>query len=170
MRISLVKVITQLNLYNMKKNVFLFSLFLLLFVANGVYAQKEKSVGVSAGLVFLDEIDYAKVGVEYNMDLSKSIRFSPSIDGYFGTNSCVAIHADFNYLIPLTDKIKFFPILGVSYVTDDLVLKSDRLGVNAGLGLQHDLSDKFALNAKLKYQILDHSDLMVLGIGLVRKF
>lgn len=156
----------------MKNNVvfFVVSVFLLILVSNGVNAQNNNSIGLNAGIVFLDEMDFAKVGVEFNTKMSEHFRFSPSIDAYIASSSCVSINADVDYLINPYDKWQFFPIAGVAYVTDELDLDFNRVGLNLGIGTQYDLSEKIAFNIKAKYQLLDGSDEIVLGIGLLRKF
>ena len=150
--------------------IFMFSALMSFCVSNEINAQKEKSFGVSAGIGFSDEIDFAKVGVEFNMDINEHFRFSPSADFYLSSSSCVSLNGDFSYLIKSSEKFEIFPIVGVAYITDEFDLSFDRVGLNVGAGVQYDLSNNFALNAKAKYQVVKSQDNVVIGVGVVKKF
>lgn len=154
------------------KNRFIFlslSLILLTAAFSEMNAQKSKSIGVSTGIGFLDDFEFAKVGAEFNWDVFDHVRFTPSLDYYISSSSYLSANADFSYVIGIAEKMEFFPILGIAYVTGGNWI-GDTFGANIGLGIQYDLKNDFALNAKLKYQLAGDADVMVLGVGIVKKF
>lgn len=160
---------SNLKDFIMRKCVFLlFALGIALFYfSNDVNAQNKKSIGLTAGLGFLEEIDYAKVGIEFNLDLNDHFRFSPSANYYFSSSSSnVSLDGDLNYLIKSSEKLEFFPIVGISYIVGDI----NKFGLNLGFGMQYDLANDFAINAKAKYQLVKNWDDILIGIGLVKNF
>lgn len=151
----------------MRKRVFFFSFLAMLCVMNNVSAQKSKSIGVNAGVGFLEEFDFAKVGVEFNLDVSNHFRFSPSVNYFFSSSvSAVSLEGDLSYVIQSSDRFEFFPIVGVGYLTGDI----EKFAFNVGMGMQYDLVNNFAINAKAKYQLVKDFNEIVLSIGVVKKF
>ena len=97
---------------------------------------------------------------------------------------------DVHYLFSLGDNIKVYPLAGLTYLrgsvdgftqtvstpAGSITVGSNEshsdgnLGVNLGGGFQYDLSEKFALNAEVKFQIIKNSNQGVISAGFLYKF
>ena len=78
------------------------------------------------------------------------------------------VDADAHYIMPVSVSASLYPIGGLHYsqwTFDDL---SDwRLGINLGLGVQHDIGYRIRANYELKYQFIrDYSQIVFMaGFG-----
>ena len=94
------------------------------------------------------------------------------------------INLNAHYLFTLSDKVKVYPLAGISYTNwkfddggdDDYDYGGDdggstgKIGFNLGGGIQYDLTEKVFLNGEIKYQYIDHFDQLVFGVGIGYKF
>ncbi|MFR5269832.1 MAG: outer membrane beta-barrel protein [Hoylesella buccalis] len=97
---------------------------------------------------------------------------------------------DVHYLFPLGNNIKVYPLAGLTYlrgsvdgftqtvntpdgnitVGNNESYSDGNLGLNLGGGFQYDLTDKLALNAEVKFQIIKNTNQGVISAGLAYKF
>ncbi len=177
-------------------------LFLTLCVAligTAAYAQKgETAIGVNVG--YGTEISNLGIGVKSQCGLTDAIRLEAGFDYFFEKDnlSMWDININAHYLIPLADKIKFYPIVGVTYtnwkvdfkefdifdkiassyynptgstlMTDGGSKSEGKFGVNLGGGVQYDINDKWSVNFEVKYQLISDFNQAVFGLGLAYKF
>ena len=87
------------------------------------------------------------------------------------------IDADIHYIIPMGTQFSMYPLVGLGFSEwknmevkpelDENNVYNQRLGLNAGLGFQYDLSYKTRATFEVKYQgVKDYSQVaFMLGIG-----
>lgn len=151
----------------MKKKVFI---FLLMCVAmDPLSAQTgNTSVGVKMGYEYQDGWSAFYWGAEVNVDLTQAIRLTPSFDySFYGSGKNTwGVNVDAAYLIPVAQRLSFFPFAGVAY----LHAGNNYIGVNVGAGFAYACTDRIDLSLKAKYQIVKEADQLQVGIGIAYKF
>ena len=158
------------------------------------FAQKgDKAVGVN--LSYGTEISNLGFGVKGQYVLTNEIRLEAGFDYFLKKDgmSMWDVNVNAHYLFPITDKIKVYPLAGLTYtnwkvsmgvddINEDLKnslgddyneVKSDsegKFGVNLGGGIQYDINSRWAVNFELKYQLISKFNQAVFGIGIAYKF
>ena len=157
----------------MKKLIVLFSM--MFFIMGSAFAQK----GIQAAGVHLSygtEIESLGIGVKYQYNFTDNLRFEPSINYYFGKQDVdmFDLNANVHYLFPMASNIRVYPLAGLTFARwnfssfdgEDVT----RLGVNAGAGIEFDMTDQLMLNFELKYQFVSDLDQAVFSVGLAYMF
>jgi outer membrane protein X len=156
------------------------------------FAQKgDVVVGVNTS--YGTEIKNVGFGVKAQYHFTDALRAEVSGDYFLKKDglSLWDINLNFHYLFPLGDKIKIYPLAGVTftnwkydysgfldgveesmkYLFDDLDSENaTRFGANLGGGIQYDITNNFIINAEAKYQLISDLDQAVFTIGLAYKF
>ena len=163
----------------MRKLLILMSFIALL--ANSSFAQKgNKAVGVH-----VDASASMGIGAKFQYCITEAIRLEPNVNYYFGNvGNIVDINANVNYLFPIFEKAKVYPLAGIGfgfnkeYVLDETNYEdsgnfetSGGLVVNLGGGAEYTLNDKFSLGADLKYQVVTGGfNHITFSVGVIYKF
>lgn len=101
---------------------------------------------------------------------TENVRAEASFDYFFEKDDTNMwdINANFHYLVPVADKVRFYPLVGLGIVSfyDSLTDATVKLCLNAGGGIQYKLADDLAIGAEAKYQIINRHNQLVVGIGV----
>lgn len=172
----------------------IFSTLCFVLIGLSAFAQKgEKAIGL--GLSYGTEISNPGIGVFGQYNISDAFRAEASFDYFLKKDdlSMWDVNINVHYLIPIANKIKAYPLAGLSftnwksefsidyepcdeyhqYFTDDDLEGSwseSKFGLNLGAGLQYDLNEQFAIKAEAKYQLISDFDQAVFNIGVAYKF
>ena len=161
----------------------------------GTLAQTgEKAVGLNVS--YGTEIKNIGIGVKGQYNFTDVIRGEASFDYFLKKDglSMWDVNLNAHYLFPLGDKLKVYPLAGLSFTNwkADLILEWDddikdligedlededlgtwsesKFGVNLGGGIQYDLTDKLIFSAEAKYQLISDFDQAVFSVGVAYKF
>lgn len=90
-----------------------------------------------------------------------------------------------HYLFRVAPKVNVYPLIGLGYAsckyntfsvdyntleTEEGTVNEGKFAVNVGVGGEYQLTDKWALDAELKYQIISGFGQLVIGVGVAYKF
>lgn len=167
-------------------------------VSVGAFAQKgEQRVGLN--LNYGTEIANVGLGAKYQYGLTDAIRLEGGFDYFFKKDgaSMWDININAHYLFPFADKFAAYPLVGLTYTNwgldyavgydmdsnsstgnmwgmDEEIasgkVHESRFGVNLGAGIQYDITDNWAANFEIKYQLIGDFGQAVFGIGAAYKF
>ena len=154
------------------------------------YAQKgEKAVGIN--LSYGTEISNIGIGVKGQYNFTDAIRAEASFDYFLKKDGLKMwdINVNAHYLFPVSNKIKVYPLVGVTYsnwsttytaysypsstgqeTSEEVSSSTGKFGVNLGGGASYDITDNLVLNAEVKYQLISNFNQAVFGIGIAYKF
>ena len=157
----------------------------------GAFAQEGQAY-LGGQLAYPTDIKSLGIGVKGGYGITDAIRTQATFDYFLKKDnvSCWDLNLDVHYLFPLGDNIKVYPLAGLTYLrcsvdgftqtvstpAGSITVGSNEshsdgnLGVNLGGGFQYDLSEKFALNAEVKFQIIKNNNQGVISAGLAYKF
>lgn len=157
----------------------------------GAFAQEGQAY-LGGQLAYPTDIKSLGIGVKGGYGITDAIRTQATFDYFLKKDnvSCWDLNLDVHYLFPLGDNIKVYPLAGLTYlrcsvdgftqtvstpagsstVGSNESHSDGNLGVNLGGGFQYDLSEKFALNAEVKFQIIKNSNQGVISAGFLYKF
>lgn len=150
-------------LYFMKKQLVLFSMFL---IALGVLAQKPKN-SLQANVLYGSKIETVGFGLTFNLT-GKKHEFSPSINLYLPKNDAKVKEINFDYhrLYGIGEKVTVFPIIGLGLAEWDgfsgegesaLGDNDTKFGLNLGLGGRYTINDRFDAGFQFKYSAMSSS-------------
>ena len=157
----------------------------------GAFAQEGRPY-LGGQLAYPTDIKSLGVGLKGGYGITDAIRTQATFDYFLKKDnvSCWDLNLDVHYLFPLGDNIKVYPLAGLTYLrcsvdgftqtvstpAGSITVGSNEshsdgnLGVNLGGGFQYDLSEKFALNAEVKFQIIKNNNQGVISAGFLYKF
>ncbi len=157
----------------------------------GAFAQEGRAY-LGGQLAYPTDIESLGVGLKGGYGITDAIRTQATFDYFLKKNNASwwDINLDVHYLFSLGDNIKIYPLAGLTYLrgsvdgftqtvstpAGSITVGSNEshsdgnLGVNLGGGFQYDLSEKFALNAEVKFQIIKNSNQGVISAGFLYKF
>lgn len=157
----------------------------------GAYAQEGQAY-LGGQLAYPTDIKSLGIGVKGGYGITDAIRTQATFDYFLKKDnvSCWDLNLDVHYLFPLGDNIKVYPLAGLTYlrcsvdgftqtvstpagsitVGSNESYSDGNLGVNLGGGFQYDLTEKLALNAEVKFQIIKNNNQGVISAGLAYKF
>lgn len=157
----------------------------------GAFAQEGQAY-LGGQLAYPTDIKSLGIGVKGGYGITDAIRTQATFDYFLKKDnvSCWDLNLDVHYLFPLGDNIKVYPLAGLTYLrcsvdgftqtvstpAGSITVGSNEshsdgnLGVNLGGGFQYDLSEKFSLNAEVKFQIIKNSNQGVISAGFLYKF
>lgn len=99
----------------------------------------EKSIGLNFGY----SEDF--IGIKFNYVIVNQLRVSPSLNQFMGNGSGLEVQADLHYLITLAPQIHVYPLAGITYSD------AGRSAVNAGIGVEHELTYHLTAGLEVKY-------------------
>lgn len=149
-------------------------------------AQKGEMAG-GVQLNYGSEIESLGIGAKFQYGITDAIRVEPSFNYFFGKNSFNMFDFNLNahYLFKVANKVNAYPLAGLGYTSweiggieiddDDFEVESEssrsgKIAVNLGAGIEYQLTNKLAVNAELKYQIISNFNQLVFGVGMTYKF
>ena len=180
------------------------------------FAQVKGDKAVGVNLSYGTEISNLGIGVKGQYNFTDNIRGEASFDYFLEKDGLKMwdINVNAHYLFPITDKIKVYPLVGLTYANfsvgsidygwdedwssrskkgqlrksnywygydddddddDDDESESgssseSKFGVNLGGGISYDITDKWAVNFEVKYQLISDFNQAVFGVGVAYKF
>lgn len=167
----------------MKKN-FLFACLMLLGTA--AFAQKAE-MGVGLNLNYGLHSDYKNFGFGGKFQYTFSalpLRAEASANYFLKKDECTMwdINANVHYLFGLGDKLRAYPIFGVTLLGSKVSMPAmdygygvevegedasdTNVGINAGAGIEYQLTNNLYIGAEVKYQIVKDWDRPVVSVGL----
>ncbi len=163
----------------MRKTALLLLILLFTLASTKLKAQYEGTFGMGAHIDYASEIQRPGIGIDLQYYITNNIRVAPSLTYYMQVKEkrMWNLEGDVHYMIPTSRMFSLYPVVGVAFSEWKNMVKSvdssgndiynNRLGLNAGLGMQYDFRYKTRLNFEVKYQsIKDYSQAAIsLGIG-----
>ncbi|MCR5242608.1 MAG: porin family protein [Prevotella sp.] len=150
------------------KRVFLAMVIALISMSAMAQSQGDKALGFNVS--YGTDIKNVGVGVKGQYMFTENVRAEASFDYFFEKDDTNMwdINANFHYLVPVADKVRFYPLVGLGIVSfyDSLTDATVKLCLNAGGGIQYKLADDLAIGAEAKYQIINRHNQLVVGIGV----
>lgn len=166
-----------------------FIIALVAFIGMSVQAQSVKgdmAAGVNVAYGTKDGFSNFGIGAKFQYNLSDAIRIEPSATYFFKKDYTKMWDANVNihYLFNVAEKFTVYPLAGVSLVGVKAEVDHDfgvmdfgevsasetKFGANLGGGAQYWLTESFALNFEVKYQLVSDFDRPVFSLGGVVKF
>lgn len=167
----------------MKKLMMIAAMMIMTIAASAQDGKMAAGVNVNYGT----SSDYSQLGLgaKFQYEFLENVRgevsgnyFLPKDDHYIWD-----LNLNFHYLVGLGEKANVYPLVGLSYMTSGAsgdakkyleALGADtsdsNIGFNAGAGIEYFVSEKFKLNAEVKYQYVKDGDWLVFGIGAAYVF
>lgn len=166
-----------------------FIIALVAFIGMSVQAQSVKgdmAAGVNVAYGTKDGFSNFGIGAKFQYNLSDAIRIEPSATYFFKKDYTKMWDANVNihYLFNVAEKFTVYPLAGVSLVGvkaevdldfgvmdfGEVSASETKFGANLGGGAQYWLTESFALNFEVKYQLVSDFDRPVFSLGGVVKF
>lgn len=166
-----------------------FIIALVAFIGMSVQAQNVKgdmAAGVNVAYGTKDGFSNFGIGAKFQYNLSDAIRIEPSATYFFKKDYTKMWDANVNihYLFNVAEKFTVYPLAGVSLVGvkaevdldfgvmdfGEVSASETKFGANLGGGAQYWLTESFALNFEVKYQLVSDFDRPVFSLGGVVKF
>ena len=166
-----------------------FIIALVAFIGMSVQAQSVKgdmAAGVNVAYGTKDGFSNFGIGAKFQYNLSDAIRIEPSATYFFKKDYTKMWDANVNihYLFNVAEKFTVYPLAGVSLVGvkaevdldfgvmdfGEVSASETKFGANLGGGAQYWLTESFALNFEVKYQLVNDFDRPVFSLGGVVKF
>ena len=166
-----------------------FVIALVAFIGMSVQAQSVKgdmAAGVNVAYGTKDGFSNFGIGAKFQYNLSDAIRIEPSATYFFKKDYTKMWDANVNihYLFNVAEKFTVYPLAGVSLVGvkaevdldfgvmdfGEVSASETKFGANLGGGAQYWLTESFALNFEVKYQLVSDFDRPVFSLGGVVKF
>lgn len=173
----------------MKKFYLVIALFCLASIA--AFAQDNKW-GVGLNIGYGTDVSTAFLGAKAEYNINEAFTVAASFNHYFKKTidgedynapgaeadlKCWDLNLDFHWNVYRSDLIKFYPLIGLTYLhakaTNEMsnitVSASDgKFGANIGAGVRFDIAANWAIAAEAKYQIIDGSQFVPMATIMYR--
>ena len=167
-----------MKITSITKNILLAAVILILSTSKSL-AQYNGTFGMGTHLTYGSEIQRPGIGIDFHYYITNNFRIAPSFTHYLQikNKSMWNIDGDIHYVIPIGTQFSLYPLAGIHFSewknmktsseASDVNVYNQRLGLNAGLGFQYDLSYKTRATFEVKYQSMkDYSQVaFMLGVG-----
>ena len=170
----------------MKRLLFVIAIALFVTTAN---AQDKGDMAVGAQVAFGTGDGFSNIGIgaKFQWNPANRLRLEPSFT-YFLKKDLVSmwdISANVHYQFPLGKVVGFYPLAGVGVMGVKVDIpevdlgeygsyggsaSDTKFGVNVGVGADFNLSEKFVVNAEVKYTIVQHWNRLIISAGFAYKF
>ncbi len=135
-------------------------------------AQKgEKAVGIN--LNYGSEVETLGLGAKFQYDFTDVIRGELAFNNFFKKHGLKMwnLEATAHYLLPLSDKITFYPLSGLCFAkASSGGWSNSEWGANLGGGIEFGLAENLCLDFEAKYQLVSDLDQAIISVGLAYKF
>ena len=174
------------------------ALFLVLFTAEGAFAQKKGETTFGVNMAYGIKVPNVGMELEMHYGILDDIRLEASFD-YLFRNKAINmwdLNLNAHYVIPVSKHVGLYPLVGFAYTNwgvkanwsvedkeiadkiEDMGLLTEgkvsghtgKIGANLGVGADYNLSEKLALNLEAKYQLLSDLSQVVFSCGVTYKF
>lgn len=152
-------------------------------------AQEKGETTLGAQVVYGsgDGLSNIGIGAEFQWNVINNLRLAPSFT-YFLKKDYVSMWnggVDVHYLFPVSDLITLYPLAGVGmwgvkvsvpevdlgeYGSYGGSVSDTEFGFNIGGGVDFNLSEKFAINAEIKYKLGGDWSRLLISAGVAYKF
>lgn len=151
----------------------IFLTMLVVLVSVSAMAQ-DKKFGVGFNLLYGTEIKNVGFGVKGQYYATEAVRVEANAAYYMKKNDLKMwdVNVVGHYLIPVANNMYVYPLAGVGITnwSTNILNNKAKFTINLGGGYQFDVAEDFAINAEIKYQIIDSYNQAVFAIGAVYKF
>ncbi len=144
-----------------------------------LFAQEKGDMGAGVNLSYGTKDGFSNfgIGAKFQYNILDNLRIEPSAT-YFLKKDYVSmweVNANAHYLFGLSDNFFLYPLAGVAFVGYEVgegafSASDSKLGFNLGAGAEYLLTETFALNFEIKYQIVSDFDRPIFSIGAAYKF
>lgn len=176
----------------------LFFTFIVSLISICSFAQTKGDKAVGINLSYATKNSNIGIGVKGQYNITDAIRTEASFDYFLKKDGLTVwdINVNAHYLFPVANKIKIYPLAGLTYThwnssfsfevpkiagyygsygnDEDYDLDSSsstgKIGVNLGGGASYELTDQLLLNAEIKYQLISDYNQAVFSVGIAYKF
>lgn len=138
----------------------------LMLMSVGAFAQGKFAIGANAGVaLYGNEYNPFGIGAKLQYEFTENLRAEAAYNYWFakkvdilGTefkSGVMDIDLTLQYLIPVADKVKVYPLAGANLgIThgDMLAEQQSMIGFQAGAGIEYYISDNVKVNLDAKYQ------------------
>lgn len=148
---------------------------------NNKYSSLDRkgAMALGAGVYYGTEIENVGLGFQFDYYLTNAFRLTPNATVWFKKDNLSSwdINFDVNYIIPLAQRWKVYPIAGLTLsswkrhsVGDIESDTKTKFGVNLGAGIEYDITSNWFLNFEFKYRIISDYDQAAMGVGFGYRF
>lgn len=144
-----------------------------------LFAQEKGDMGAGVNLSYGTKDGFSNfgIGAKYQYNILDNLRIEPSAN-YFLKKDYVSmwdINANMHYLFSLGESFRLYPLAGVALVgvkvgEGEYSASDSKFGFNIGGGAEYLLTEQFALNLEIKYQIVSDFDRPIFSLGAAYKF
>ncbi|MBS6237369.1 MAG: porin family protein [Bacteroides sp.] len=144
-----------------------------------LFAHEKGEMGAGVNLSYGTKSGFSNfgIGAKFQYNIIDNLRIEPSAT-YFLKKDLVSmwdINANVHYLFGISDSFRLYPLAGVCLLgtsVDYLGVSASAsdFGFNLGGGGEYLLTEKFALNLEIKYQIVSGWNRPVFSLGAAYKF
>ena len=134
----------------------------LMLMSVGAFAQGKAALGVNAGVaLYGDEYNPFGFGAKFQYEFVEDFRVELGYNYWLQKNKAGVMDFDlnFHYLIPINDRINFYPLVGINYgMTHGDSFKmlfggqESIFGLQGGAGIEFFLTNNLKANFDFKYQ------------------
>lgn len=138
-------------------------------------------MALGAGVYYGTEIESVGLGFQFDYYITNAFRLTPNATVWFKKDNLSSwdVNLDVNYIIPLSQRFKVYPIAGLTLSSwkqhKDKALGTSstsktKFGVNLGAGIEYDITSNWFVNFEFKYRLISKFDQAVLGVGFGYRF
>ncbi len=163
----------------MKQKILLFFAAVMCFsIASAQQGQMAAGVNVDMGFGYPGSYSNVGIGAKFQYSITDNIRIEPAFT-YFLKKDYISmwdLMANVHYVLPMAgDKLNIYPlaglgVLGVKAGEGKYSVSSTNFGINLGGGAEYKITEKIALGAEIKYQIVSDYNHLVIQIGATYSF
>ena len=134
----------------------------MMLMSVGAFAQGKAALGVNAGVaLYGNEYNPFGIGAKFQYEFVEDFRVELAYNYWLQKHDAglMDIDLNFQYLVPINDKINFYPIFGVNYgMTHGDTYKylfggqESIFGLQGGAGIEFYLTNNLKANFDFKYQ------------------
>jgi outer membrane protein X len=151
----------------------LFLTMLVVLMSVSAMAQ-DKKYGVGINLLYGTKIENIGFGVKGQYYATDAVRVEANAAYFMEKNDWKMWDVNLvgHYLIPIGEKFSVYPLAGIGITnwSTNVFNGKIKFAIDLGGGFQFDVAEDFAVNAEVKYQIIQDFNQAVFAIGAVYKF
>ena len=135
---------------------------------------QDKKYGVGINLLYGTKIENIGFGVKGQYYATDAVRVEANAAYFMEKNDWKMWDVNLvgHYLIPIGEKFSVYPLAGIGITNWSTNVFNGKIKfvIDLGGGFQFDVAEDFAVNAEVKYQIIQDFNQAVFAIGAVYKF